>query len=1366
MGAKRAFIIGIDGYTSVRPLRTAVSDASSLAKLLEEQHGYSVLLLREGEATLAGIRAAFEQLAATVAHGDRLLFYFAGHGLATAGDEGPDGYLVPFDAQQDLESLLPMAELRQAFSRLACRHVLAVLDCCFAGAFRWASARDLLHPPKLFEERYARYLKEPAWLLLTSAAHNELAPDAVAGKPLGLRDESQAGHSPFCQALLEGLAGAADVFPLGDGRAPSGDGVITATELFLYVREAVNRYQTVGMWPMDRAKYGEYIFDHPTRPRALPSAPALTREANPYRGLESYREADGPLFFGRKRLMERAWKRLMDAPFLVLTGASGSGKSSLLQAGLCASADAREWKVLPSLRPGRTPLEALTGWLAPLEARARTWDRRQLPAPGELAQEASRWLASHPGQRLLFPVDQLEELVRYPLAPEVRTSFLQQLAALLEVRGCHVACTVRSDFEAHFRRGPLGSTWARDRLVVLGMTQDELRLAIEGPASVQAVFFEPPSLVDRMVNEVVQMPGALPLLSFTLSELYLNYVRDGASDRLLRETHHDALGGVAGALRHRAQSEYDGLPDDASRATMMRLLLRMVSVESGTPTRRQMRTVEAVFPDAAEQARTERILQTLVEARLVVAGVDGEGQGFHELAHDQLIQGWGQLDRWILEHFERLTLLRRLGDAAQDWDEHPKEHGLWHDDPRLEQARKLLKETPEWLNSAERRFVQQSQRRRRTLSAGWTALGLGLAAAAVIAGVVGWLRMRSEAEGLYGTSHYEADLRNDPVRGLLLAARAMEKAPVADPRRTVYATWAMELARRAPRSVRSLPETEFRSVATDSALRRAVMWSVDADGKQVRLSAWDLQSGEQLRTPDVNGEPDADMEPAVSRDGRWAAAITGEGPFTLRMWELDTGRLAMAVPLSDVQTHNFEPGEDSQTRLAFTGGGLLTLRQNMELRAFDPKTGREVGARLESDPIWGAFPVSETGDYTLSVTCTQTAPLQCDIAAVELRSGRRFPGTEPLGHVTSVVFTPDARLFATVAQSRPEKEAEDEQQPERYQLRLWETTTGKLIRATSLESSDAFTIAAISADGKSILTSGWIDTEEAHGYRLWQAGLTSPVVLPTSTWDTEWVRLSPDGQRVILKEGGIVHVRDMWPGRTVRPSFRLQSGNLFETLTPDGLTLVVLSQEGVLSRWDIGDPRGSFAPAEKGIAVSGPVPGEGQSITYVQGSESFDEHFVTADWRITAHSLLREVGEGGVEFGPWLQLWDTRHGSPVMGELWLSAPYDTYTGLGPSRAWLTSEGELWVVDHEGRSRHKKVLRDDVDASTLKVLAEALTGGTLDAQGQFQRLTEADRQSREARIPEALRRELDERPNLAPHIPAPGGEEEVESESVE
>jgi hypothetical protein len=88
---KRAFIIGIDGYASVRSLRTAVSDATALAKLLEDQHGYSVILLCDGEATLAGIRAAFGQLAATVVHGDRLLFYFAGHVLATAGDEGPDG---------------------------------------------------------------------------------------------------------------------------------------------------------------------------------------------------------------------------------------------------------------------------------------------------------------------------------------------------------------------------------------------------------------------------------------------------------------------------------------------------------------------------------------------------------------------------------------------------------------------------------------------------------------------------------------------------------------------------------------------------------------------------------------------------------------------------------------------------------------------------------------------------------------------------------------------------------------------------------------------------------------------------------------------------------------------------------------------------------------------------------------------------------------------------------------------------------------------------------------------------------------------------------------------------------------------------
>ena len=127
--------------------------------------------------------------------------------------------------------------------------------------------------------------------------------------------------------------------------------------------------------------------------------------------------------------------------------------------------------------------------------------------------------------------------------------------------------TLRTDFEPQFTQAgsPLAEAWQAARYVVPPMDIEDLRQVIEGPASVRVLYFDPPELVDDLIKEVIQTPGALPLLSFTLSELYVKYVRSGRDDRALAGADYQALGGVVGSLRNRATEEYDRLPDDAHR---------------------------------------------------------------------------------------------------------------------------------------------------------------------------------------------------------------------------------------------------------------------------------------------------------------------------------------------------------------------------------------------------------------------------------------------------------------------------------------------------------------------------------------------------------------------------------------------------------------------------------------------------------------------------------------------------------------------------------------------------------------------------------------------------------------------------------
>ena len=180
-------------------------------------------------------------MARIVTADDRVLFYFAGHGIAADGDDGPAGYLVPADADpHDLKTFIPMAELQDALQALPCRHLLLILDCCFSGAFQWASHPRLgtLMPKRIYQERFDRFVLDPAWQVITSAAYDQKAMDVLHGRAdrrsRARGDGSRRGAFAVRARAVRRAAGDAD---FRTGR--EGDGVITATEIYAFVRDRV-----------------------------------------------------------------------------------------------------------------------------------------------------------------------------------------------------------------------------------------------------------------------------------------------------------------------------------------------------------------------------------------------------------------------------------------------------------------------------------------------------------------------------------------------------------------------------------------------------------------------------------------------------------------------------------------------------------------------------------------------------------------------------------------------------------------------------------------------------------------------------------------------------------------------------------------------------------------------------------------------------------------------------------------------------------------------------------------------------------------------------------------------------------------------
>ena len=688
-----AFIIGIDAYLHVNPLQTAVNDATVLATQLANDHGYTVhgpLLNPDKQALTEYIEEALKQ---EVGQADRVLFYFAGHGIALDSQSGPQGYLAPTDAQSgQIDSLYPMDRLHDALMDLTCQHGLLILDCCFSGSFKWSSRkRDILFdlPDIIYEQRFYQYLKDPAWQVITSAAADQKAVDVLENHSLGFRGNTTNDHSPFALALLEGISGAADFIPKGKG-----NGVITATELYTYLRDKVedvtsaeSKRQTPALFSLNKHDKGQFVFMHPKHPLNLPPIP----DRNPFMGLKSYDEKDAALFYGRERVITALNTSIRQQPFVVVSGASGTGKSSVIKAGLLPQLRQLGWKILPIIRPGKEPMLRLNESVADISP-----------------------LLSKTANTVLV-IDQYEELITQCLDANQKEAFETQLANWLKAYpNLRIIISVRADFEPQFEENALSPWWDKGRYMVPVFSTEELREVIIKPTLQEVLFFEPDSLVEDLVDAVNQAPGALPLLSFTLSELYHAYLNSGRTNRALTAEDYENLGGVIGALRTRADTVYNDL-DDAHQNSMRQLMLRMVSLEGGELAGKRVLTGDLKFTDKAETERVKTVANQLVAARLVQQGTDVQGKIFIEPAHDALVRAWRRLWEWVKTTGEdKLSWQNKLTVAVRDYATLLKENPskakqlLWNNNPRLDLLKAELAAKNHSFNVNETAFVTKS----------------------------------------------------------------------------------------------------------------------------------------------------------------------------------------------------------------------------------------------------------------------------------------------------------------------------------------------------------------------------------------------------------------------------------------------------------------------------------------------------------------------------------------------------------------------------------------------------------------------------------------------------------------------------------
>jgi hypothetical protein len=492
------------------------------------------------------------------------------------------------------------------------------------------------------------------------------------------------------------------------------------------------------------------------RPLSSPAPPSIC----PYRALEVFREEDFLLFFGRDEVSQRLLDKVLTSPLTAVVGASGSGKSSLVQAGLVPLLRRQKppkdiWEVL-LVQPRKEPFYEIAVQLAPLwleadktradwVAEARKISPLLVSKQAKLEdylKQALDALHSSGTTRLLLVIDQFEQLFTHDLKPKDRRDFVDALLEALTGPRSQVSIliTLRADFLNHALE--LGKDFVyrlnEGTLMVGPMDEANLRKAIEGPARRTDLEFES-GLVDSILNELGREPGELALLEFSMTELWHRRQSSENGGEELTSGAFNQIGRVHGAIAARADSL---LPQKETRQLerLERALLRMVHVapaggEAGADARRVARLAD--FPED-ERA----LLVPLIDARLLVTSSQGTETPVVQVAHEALIRRW----QWLRERIEikRTFLLWRqeLQIFLEAWQKSGRTALL---PLRLQsEAGQMLKSHKTDLNSQEREFIESSMKKRLRLRRRWQAVAAFALLCLVLAGgYVYWRRSTS-----------------------------------------------------------------------------------------------------------------------------------------------------------------------------------------------------------------------------------------------------------------------------------------------------------------------------------------------------------------------------------------------------------------------------------------------------------------------------------------------------------------------------------------------------------------------------------------------------------------------------------------------